>query len=333
MVQLRFMEYQYSHAILGGTFDHFHAGHAHFISTAFDKSEKVTIGLTTDKFFEKKSFPNSIENYKIRKECLTTFLSESGYLDRTEIIPISDIYGTSLQDESIDTIFVTRHGLPNAKIINMKRMELGFSKLTVVKVTYLRGEDGKIISSTRIRSGEIDRLGQVYSKMFDRTLLLPQSLRKETKNTPSGKWVKDLRELEKIVGTSEFIIAVGDVVSSNLIELGRQADVSVIDYKVERKPVRSTIFKPTLNALNDPGTINSKAVGVVNKAIGQALRGKRQVIKITGEEDLLTLAATLLAPLGVLIIYGMPGKGTIVAEATENQKGNVKKLLDKFARI
>lgn len=325
---------RFNHSILGGTFDHFHAGHAHFTRAAFDKSENVTIGLTSNKFAQSKPFPHTIEDYKTRRKNLESFLEKNKFLNRTNIVTINNIYGTTLDEKKIDAIFVTAHGVPAARIINQKRIGSNFPKLTVVKVTYLRGEDGKIISSTRIRSGEIDRLGHVYEKIFQNSeLVLPDDLREQTKNTPQGKLIKSNSELAMCVRDANFIIAIGDVISSNLIDLGRQADVSVIDYKIKRKSVRNKIFKPTLEAENEPGTIHSDAVRILKKAIDQALEENKQIIRATGEEDLLALPATLLAPLGSLIIYGMPGVGAIAAEVTEEQKERVRKLLEKFARI
>ncbi len=324
---------RFNYSILGGTFDHLHNGHKYFIKTALDRSEKITIGIATDSFTKNKLFPASLENYKTREKSLRNFINNNGYTTRVQIIPINDIYGTSLKDPNIGALFVTTHGLPNAKIINQKRTKIKFPKLIINKVSYLRGDYGRVISSTRIRKGEIDRRGSVFEKIFQNNeLVLLENLRAKTKNTPQGKLVKTLGELEGIVRNSRFIIAVGDVVSSNLVKFGRQADVSIIDYKVGRKSVRNEL-ESTSEAKNDPGTVNPKAVGVLKKAIEQALRGNKEIIKVSGEEDLLALPATLLAPLDSLIIYGMPASGAIIVEITEEKKAEVLNLLKKFKKV
>ncbi len=45
---------KFSLIAMGGTFDIIHHGHITLLSTAFDISEKVIIGLTSDEFVTKK---------------------------------------------------------------------------------------------------------------------------------------------------------------------------------------------------------------------------------------------------------------------------------------
>ncbi len=45
---------KFSLIAMGGTFDIIHHGHITLLSTAFDISEKVIIGLTSDEFVQKK---------------------------------------------------------------------------------------------------------------------------------------------------------------------------------------------------------------------------------------------------------------------------------------
>ncbi len=346
------MKHKYNHAILGGTFDHFHAGHKHFIDRALKQAQKLTIGLTTPKMVKDKFLAGSIENYETREKNLIAYLKTKARRNQVSIVPINDIYGTSLKDKDTEAIIVTDAGIQNAKIINQERIKINFPPLEVVIVHPVRGDDGGVISSRRIRAGEIDRNGHSYMKIFadSKKLILTESLRDETRNIPSGQLIKNIGQLKRFVRNlpagrqgAKFIIAVGDVISSNLIEGGRQADISIIDYRVERTPVERKIISPTLETQNDPGTISQNAVLALKEALNRALSGRRQVIKIIGEEDLLALPAVLLAPLGTIILYGMPaspktasrggpGKGAILAEATEEKKAEVVSLVRKFKR-
>ncbi|HIP62584.1 MAG TPA: phosphopantetheine adenylyltransferase, partial [Archaeoglobus profundus] len=60
-----------------------------------------------------------------------------------------------------DYIVVSPETYPVALMINKKREELGKRPIKIVKVDFVLAEDGKPISSTRIKNGEIDRYGRL----------------------------------------------------------------------------------------------------------------------------------------------------------------------------
>ena len=135
------MKYKYKKSILGGTFDRFHKGHKRLIDTAFENSERVTIGIATTALFKHKNFTQAIEDYQTRKHNVETYLKSQNFLDRAEIIPISDIYGNSLTDSGIDAIFATAENLKNIEEINLERVKVGFNPLSIVIVEYVCGND------------------------------------------------------------------------------------------------------------------------------------------------------------------------------------------------
>ena len=55
-----------------------------------------------------------------------------------------------------------------------------------------------------------------------------------------------------------------------------------------------------------------------------------EVIRIEGEEDLLTMPAILLSPLGTYIIYGQFEVGMVVVEVTEEIKDMIKRFIIQF---
>ncbi len=346
---------KYSHSILGGTFDHFHAGHKFFLKKALEKSERLTIGLTIDSFSRHKPLHHSIESYDVREKNVLEFLSENNYLDKATIIPIKDAFGTSLTDDTIEAIFVTRHGLTNAKLINTKRAELDKSELLIESVPFLLDSRDEIISSTRIRAGEIDRSGNAYIEILTEQgkLILTDNLRADVKilGEVKGGLEPQLDSLEDIQRGKEIMtIAVGDVVSKNLIDMGRQAEVSVVDFKSGRELYLSTplssslpkgerklgkgegeLFQTELQAINEAGTINSKAARAIENAIKNNLKTHTPyVVEIDGEEDLLAIPAILLAPLNSIIVYGLPGVGVVEVKVTEEKKREIRELAEKF---
>lgn len=323
------MQLAHKHSILGGTFDHFHAGHKHFISAAFEASEKVTIGLVAENsLLTDKSFISTIEDYKTRKESVNSFISEMGFPSPFKIVPISDFYGTTLTDKSIDAIFVTPHGLENAEIINKKRIVIDLPEIEISLVEFLRGEDQEIISSTRIRGGEIDRDGFPYIKLFEDTLFLPDELRSSVKIL--GETKRNIEDIEYV--GYPFLISVGDETTLNFLKAGIIPNICVVDFKIQRKSLENPLFKADVEIENQPGEIQSTAVTVIKSAIDSMINGKKTKIKVNGEEDLLVMPLVMLAPLGSLIVYGQPGLGVDVVEASEEKKEKTAKLLKKFSQ-
>ena len=334
------MSYKFKHAILGGTFDHFHKGHKHFLDKAFSESERVSIGLTTSKLTKDKLFFSIIENYKTREIALKNYLEEEDFLKRTKIVPLNDIYGISLTTKNIDSIFVTDIGFKNAEKINKKRKKMQFPLLKIVKVPTIMGNDGEIISSTRIRSGEIDKEGHSYLLIFKETkeFLLPDFLRDALKK-PAGKIINNIDELSRL-NPSNFIISVGDIVTAYLIRNKRQADISIYDLKTKRQQITDNdvlnlLPKPQKVLKNMHGTINCKTVSILHELIEKSiLTNEKAAIKIIGEEDLLTLPAILLAPLGSAVLYGISGTGMIKVVVTEEKKKEMEeKYLSKFEKL
>lgn len=331
MVLLGMDNHKYPHTILGGTFDRLHLGHKHFLDTAFAASDFVTIGLTTPVLFGHKLLAENIESYDIRKKELETYLEQKGYDTCSKIIELSDIYGTSLVEHKIDSIFINEHGLKNAEIINEKRDGMGLTKLTIEVVPLIQGDDEKVISSSRIRSGEIDREGASYLKFLTdgNGFEISEFLRNELKK-PLGKVLPTVDEL---AGWS-FLITVGDIVTSNYIKSGKTPDISIFDGRSGRAEITKIDVLETLPKVfdqieNAPGSITKLVCEKLFSTFQSLANDKKQsAIKIIGEEDLLTLPAILLAPLDSQVIYGQPNEGIVVVTVTEKKKKEIKKLLE-----
>ena len=74
---------------------------------------------------------------------------------------LEEPYGPTVNDPQIDAIVVSRETEPVADKINKIRQEKGIKPLKIFVIGWVLAEDGKPISSTRIRKGEIDRNGKV----------------------------------------------------------------------------------------------------------------------------------------------------------------------------
>jgi pantetheine-phosphate adenylyltransferase len=141
---------------IGGTFDRLHRGHMALIDRAFEiagKKGRVFIGVV-------KQGKRGALSFKERKEELVDYLKRRGFLERAEILPIFDRYGVSI-DGDFDAIVVSNETLPTAEEINERRKEKGKKSLNIVCIPFILADNGKPISSSRIRRGEIDREGRL----------------------------------------------------------------------------------------------------------------------------------------------------------------------------
>lgn len=332
------MQYKYRHSILGGTFDHLHIGHKKLLDEAFNLSEKVTIGLSMPNLYQKKFLSHIIDPYQTREAELKKYLQEKNYLYHARIVPLNDIFGPSLEIKNIDAIFVTQTTLPNAQEINKERSKKSLTLLQIVTVPFVNDEAGQVITSERIRLGEIDREGRVYLNIFAKKnkINLPEFLRKELRQ-PAGRIITDVKKIKDIMPDKSLLITVGDIVTKSLRGINHIPDIEIIDFKTRR----SLIDNELINAYkkknpkiytNPPGTINRKVVEVYIKAINTCLnQHQKQSIIIEGEEDLLTLPAILFAPLHSFVCYGQFDlNAAILVEVTEEKKKFAYSILRKF---
>ncbi len=337
---------------IAGTFDRLHKGHRHFIAEAFKSGKKVIIGLTSDEMANKKirnkikilgprpiSLGLKIQNFQTRKKELEGFLEKERLSNRVKIVKIDDVYGPSIGDNGIEAIIVTDDTLVGAKEVNKKRRELSLKPLLIIKVPLIMAEDQKRIASTRIRSGEIDRLGSVFQSHIS------ENLRQELKK-PLGKLIigdpNNLMEiaekLKKAVGrtNSTMISTVGDEVTKLCNEIGIPINLAIIDYSVNRQKKYESLdelgFKkktPDYQVKNPAGHITQKLVDAVRKSYLSLMKeGKQHIIEVIGEEDLAGVPAILLAPLGSVILYGQPGQGVVMVEVTEAKKQEILLLIN-----
>ncbi len=332
------MSYKYQYSVLGGTFDRFHMGHKALLDAAFSITETVTIGIATPELYKSKYLSHVTEDYQARVTAVKNYLTKSNVSGRAELIPIDDIYGNTLSDTKIEAIFATEDNLKNVKAINSKRVELGLSTLQIEIVPFVLSDDSEVLSSERIRKGEIDREGNSYLKIFydKKRYTVPEELR-DTLKKPFGKVIKNISDIEKFLDSRNMLFAIGDIIVINLHQQRLPADISVVDHKTRRVPIsdiEGKILKKLsakaniLSAENSPGSIERRTVGVIRKALdAYFLTSDKQMIVVDGEEDLLVLPIVALAPLESIVLYGQPDKGVVMIKVTEKKKKEVIHLI------
>ena len=141
--------------------------------------------------------------------------------------------------------------------------------------------------------------------MFERDLILPESLREEFKE-PIGREM-DEGELDNIHAQTSFI-TVGDVVSLTFRRHGVRPLLSVYHGSTERREM--TDFAKLVEG--EAKEVVSNPAGRITADMAEAVRrgisGETGLIRVDGEEDLALLPCLIYAPEGTVVVYGMPGR-------------------------
>ncbi|MCL4435308.1 MAG: pantetheine-phosphate adenylyltransferase [Thaumarchaeota archaeon] len=145
---------------LGGTFDRLHKGHRALISKAFESGECVLIGVTTDEFAARLG-KNPDHNFQSRVESLMAYLNETFPGRDYQIVPLNDYFAPETYCGDVEAVVVSSETAHRADEFNEKRRSLGIKPLKVIIVEKVLAEDGKPISTTRVRLGEIDEEGRL----------------------------------------------------------------------------------------------------------------------------------------------------------------------------
>lgn len=149
---------------IGGTFDRLHRGHIALLSKAFMVGKKVVIGVSSDPFVQTMHKKHEVQPYEDRVLGIKKFLCKNQFEDRAIFVPLDDPYGPTVTDADIEGIVVSRETHGTAKEINKLRRTRGLRPLRIFTVDLVLAQDGKPISSTRIRLREIDQEGIIAEK-------------------------------------------------------------------------------------------------------------------------------------------------------------------------
>lgn len=298
----------FHHAGLGGTFDHFHAGHQALLAGAGAVAERISVGMVVNPSQSEKLWPASVQSLETRKTAVSRYL-ESLTID-AKVMELSDQAGTAASDESMDCLVVTADTLAGGRAVNTLRRKNGLSSLPLIEVPLVMADNGEPISSTRIRAGRIDRQGRVFQSVINSTIELSQSMKQQLR-IPLGQVVDQ--------PCCEQRLVVGDTTLQRFIDEGWDYDLAVIDGKKARQPYTPLVVKPSLmdlTLINPPSHLTTMLV----EGLSTALRQQLQYVFVEGEEDIAALVLVLLAPLGWGVYYGQPDGGMVEWVVTEEQK-------------
>jgi len=152
-------ETRYRKVATGGTFDQLHAGHRRLLERSFELGEEVVIGLTSDEFAAKEGKVPK-RNYEQRKAELEAYLKREFSGRRYTIAKLDDFFGPGIASRDVEALVASPETGTRVELANALRAKRGFPPLELVTIDWVLAEDGMPISSTRIRSGEIDEEGR-----------------------------------------------------------------------------------------------------------------------------------------------------------------------------
>ncbi|XP_072041842.1 bifunctional coenzyme A synthase-like [Amphiura filiformis] len=151
----------YGHIVLGGTFDHVHAGHKILLSESIMRSErKITIGVTSGPMLESKSLCELIQPVETRITDVRNYIQDvkPHILFDDSVVPITDPFGPSIVVPDMGGIVVSEETRKGGDAVNKRRKEKGLSQLDVHVIDivddtcHASHEETKISSSSqRIR--------------------------------------------------------------------------------------------------------------------------------------------------------------------------------------
>jgi len=145
---------------MGGTFDVIHSGHMALLKKSFSISSKVIIGLSSDQLAIKRG--KSLDNdYSKRFSLLESTIEKNFPNSSYEISKLEDDFGPAVVEGSVKALVVSEETSAKGLHLNELRAKRNLPSVEIVVVPMALAEDGKAISSTRIKNSEIDSNGNL----------------------------------------------------------------------------------------------------------------------------------------------------------------------------
>ncbi|MEW6042843.1 MAG: pantetheine-phosphate adenylyltransferase [Thermoproteota archaeon] len=151
---------QFKVVATGGTFDILHQGHMALLEESFSISEKVIIGLTSDDLAKKKG-KTLWHNYSQRLDALEQLIKKRFPEKSYVISKLENDFGPAVIEGDVQALVVSYETSSQGDVLNKLRKQKNLPVVKVVIVPLVLAQDGKRISSTRIRNSEIDAQGNL----------------------------------------------------------------------------------------------------------------------------------------------------------------------------
>ena len=256
---------------------------------------------------------------------------------------LEDAFGPAPQHPTADALIVSPETRRGGEAINRKRSEGGFEPLALIEVEHRRNGEGTILSSTAIRNGQMDTSGEAWIQPQWREHDMAMSPAAEAQlKTPSGTLYPGPEEHPEIAMTAVLddmttldgpLIAVGDVTAKVMLGLDVVPNLALIDGQTKRialddeDTVDLSAFPLRHDAASPAGVLTPNLLAQLEASLRADVPC---VLVVDGEEDMAPLYLHLLAPLGAIIVFGMPRQGLMVQRTTLDMKERCRSILNDF---
>ncbi|KAF8935583.1 hypothetical protein BGZ52_009051 [Haplosporangium bisporale] len=151
-------EGHYSDVVLGGAFDHLHAGHKILLSmTAWVTNHRIVCGVSDDEMLKTKKFRDFLEPLDERVKAVKKFLKIFKRSLVCEAVPLHDIYGPTITDRELQALVVSKETIKGGAAVNQERLNRHMSPLKIEVINVISPTETEVdevslkISSTYIR--------------------------------------------------------------------------------------------------------------------------------------------------------------------------------------
>jgi len=169
---------------------------------------------------------------------------------------------------------------------------------------------------------------------------LPKNLRDEMRRQ-IGLFFQDEKSFIDFLREKKdgLIVSIGDIVTLTVYRYGIKPNICIVDFQTKRgecsreeKNILLSIGEKVFKVENPPGILSKELWVSIEKSYELAKKEKHVRIEVDGEDDLASLPAIYLAPVGTTVIYGMPDKGISLVEVNMENKKQVENVLKNMKR-